>query len=509
MNSIKKLNKKEIVESDTKPIAKIKRESLWMKLINYRYSHIAVPKPKNNMINKNLYVPKRVIISEEAKTYAVSTEMIKRVQILNPNVEVMTIATNMPVLPNNLDTKQRRIYLNETIVLSVRSKQANFIEVFASPGRISENLGIMGKPISRCPLGCTFCYLQVSGRAIPWNRIYVDMDRFKEEWMKEEYVYRITQTLWTVVSHIQSQPLDKVPHGLKNLCDKKIRNHVLSSRKGIDSDKKAVEYLISNLPDFLNEMKITYTEDKLEKVKKEIPKWYKDNKQYPLSINLSEYTDILGLDHITNYMDLFLGWAEHNQNLQMKLRSKAPNLTNVLRHKDLSRIKITIDLNTEKHINMYQPYGYLLTDRIKAVNDLQIRGARVSLAIEPIMKYPGYENDYEDLMKRISKEIDLSNVDDIKVGCVRYKTQLKNYIPEAWPEVDMFDDLQNFQEPEKVDKRWRYSKEDRIEIYSLLINSLPENHQDLVKLGAENPEIWEKLEIDKSNIHNSVLTQVK
>ena len=48
-------------------------------------------------------------------------------------------------------------------------------------------------------------------------------------------------------------------------------------------------------------------------------------------------------------------------------------------------------------------------------------------AIEPIIAYPGFEEDYKLLAQRMVKELDLgaSNVEKIKFGCLRIGEQLR------------------------------------------------------------------------------------
>ena len=95
------------------------------------------------------YTPKRVYVSKSARSYPRTQQMINRIKKLNRKVMIINIPTNTPPRPN-LNGKALWQFLKETIVICER--QAPYLEVFASPGKISENLGIMGKIISHCPL---------------------------------------------------------------------------------------------------------------------------------------------------------------------------------------------------------------------------------------------------------------------------------------------------------------------------------------------------------------------
>ena len=129
------------------------------------------------------------------------------------------------------------------------------------------------------------------------------------------------------------------------------------------------------------------------------------------------------------------------------------------------------------------------------------------LAIEPIIKYKGYEEDYRTLIQRIRTEIDLSRVSKIKVGTVRYKPRMKNYINNVHPNSGLLSRNQKLVEPEQGDKRWRYSKEERIKIYSIIKNELVDVPNVALGLGSENPELWDELGLNKNDIHSGVVYQ--
>ncbi len=246
------------------------------------------------------YVPQRVYVSKSALSYPRTAQWIKRIKKLNRRALIINIPTNTPPRPN-LTGKALYKYLKETIVICTRS--ANYMEIFASPGRISENLGVMGKILSHCPLQCLFCYLDVSGRGTPWNRVYVDLENFYSQAVSERFVYKITLTLWSAISFHLKTPLNKVPEKFKEIVDHTIRKEILKKRSVITTEKQAVKYLKKHLREFFLKMGIQITHKQTAELKKAIPNYYAKNSLLHLSINISEYSDVLGLDHITNTLD--------------------------------------------------------------------------------------------------------------------------------------------------------------------------------------------------------------
>ncbi|MBT8381349.1 MAG: hypothetical protein KJO59_03210, partial [Ignavibacteria bacterium] len=90
---------------------------------------------------------------------------------------------------------------------------------------------------------------------------------------------------------------------------------------------------------------------------------------------------------------------------------------------------------------------------------------------------------------------------------VRYKTVLKNFIERNFPESDLILSFDKLVEPEKGDKRWRYNKDDRIKIYTMIKEELKGIKNIKLGLGAEVPKLWDDLGLDKDGVHCSVVHQ--
>lgn len=455
------------------------------------------------------FIPNRVIITPTARVHPRTESIINRIISLNRNVEIIDSTNQQPKLPDRLTELEKFNYLQETILLCTRSKAANYMEIFASPGNIAENLGVMGKIINGCNMSCKkhFCYLTTAGRNVPWTRIYVDIENFIEQAIKEKYVYMIICSLWSAISFYKKQPLNKVPKKFPQVCDKFIRKEVLSSRNKIDTNEKALDFLKSNLASLFRKLEIRIKRNEFNSIKSDLGKYFKKNKELPLSINIGEYTDICAFEHITENINTLLTAVDDYPNLYIRFRTKFPNLTGFINHKNLDHVSITVDLNTDYNISTFQDSCYKLDQRIEAVNTLLSKGVNVNLAIEPIIKYKGYEEDCIKLMQRIEYEIDLTKIETIKVGTVRYKTILLNKLRRINNNAQHLGADQALIEPMRDDKRWRYSVDDRINIYSMMINALSKDNQRKIFLGAENPEIWERLGINLLKIHDKVLYQ--
>ena len=460
-------------------------------------------------INKNItiptYIPNRVYVSASARDYPRTQRMIDTIKQLNPSVQIINIPNNTPERPKlyGIDLYN---YMKETLVICTRS--APYMEIFASPGRISENISVMGKIVSHCPLRCHFCYLDVSGRGTPWTRVYVDIENFYSQAISERLVYKTALTLWSAVSFHLKESFNKVPKGFKEICDSKIRKEFLKKSTKVKTEKDAIRYLKRNLKEFFQKMGIKLTNRQTAELKKTIPFLYENNSTNKFRVNISEYSDVAGLDPITNQLDELMQLIQDDPEFCIRFRTKTANIQNLLKYEGRNQVQVSFAINTQYVINRYQEGASSLDDMISAINHMiKKEDFDVEIAIEPIIKYEGYETDYQDLVIRLNNEIDLSKVNKIKIGTVRYKTRLKNHLSDIRPDSDLFSEEQQLQEPEKGDKRWRYSKEERLKIYGIIRDELASAPNIELGLGSENPELWDELGLDRLSIHGDVVYQ--
>jgi len=463
---------------------------------------------QTHKVVEKLYKPPRVLVTPEAKDNPFAMEILQRAKDYNPNLEVIFTKNQMPKLPDGLTDHEKFAYLKDSPMLCTRSKTASYIETFASPGNIVENMGAMAKIAFHCPMKCQFCYLNISGRSTPWTRMYVSLDRLKGEMVKERLVHKIALTIWTILSYSKGISISKVPPKFKDLIDKRVRKDVLSPRKSISTDVDALKYLEKNLESFLNFLGIKFSQNIPQKVRELLSGYWEENSKLPLWINIGEYTDILCIDHITGYMDQILQWIEEDPELRIQFRTTGTYIDNLLKHNGHGRVRITFNLNTDFAINKYEHGPAMLDEKFEAIKKLLAHGGYdIRIAIEPIIKYDGYEKDYAELIRRIKNEIGLDKVTNIKIGTIRFKTVLKNYIIRLFPDSGLFDDMSLYNAPEPGDKRWRYTDDERVAIYKMLIDEIGNQDNISIGLGSEQPRIWDKVGLDTKMPHAGIVHQ--
>ncbi|MCZ7616359.1 MAG: hypothetical protein M5T52_23090 [Ignavibacteriaceae bacterium] len=122
---------------------------------------------------------------------------------------------------------------------------------------------------------------------------------------------------------------------------------MLRKRDGINSDEEGINYIKNNLRMLFDNMNIDISDSDEIKLKKKIEEFYLLNKDNPLSINISEYSDVLSLDHITNMMEELMQYVNQDKEFNIKFRTKAANVKNLLKYDGKNQVRVTFGLNTE------------------------------------------------------------------------------------------------------------------------------------------------------------------
>jgi len=318
----------------------------------------------------------------------------------------------------------------------------------------------------------------------------------KEEIQVENFVYPTILTVWSAYSFYIEKTTNKIPSGLNGLGNK-IREKFIKS--AVKSDADAIKYLKDNIDKLLSELGVKSDSFKLKQIVKNLSEYYRENKKQKLVLNIGEYTDIIAGDPISNQMkfiyDEILG---KHSDIDISVWTKSTNFEEVLKHDGQDRITFTIGLNTPAIIKKYEHGTASLEERIEGIKKLQSKGGyKIRLCIEPILRYPNCEAEYVDLVDTVMKSINPSQIEELIMGGVRFRKDMVWRIQRNLPWTDLFSNMEEFEEYDLDDRRLRYSEEFRIQIYKQLINAIRKHTSARISLGAEIPEMWDWVELDR------------
>ena len=128
--------------------------------------------------------------------------------------------------------------------------------------------------------------------------------------------------------------------------------------------------------------------------------------------------------------------------------------------------------------------------RLEAARRCQEAGYPLGFHFDPIIEYPGWEEDYRGLIEELFRHVDPRGVIWISLGTLRYPPGLERVIRERFPATEV---LQGELLPAE-DGKFRYLKPLRIGIYRRVVSWLREHYEDLfIYLCMEREDVWQEV----------------
>ena len=206
-------------------------------------------------------------------------------------------------------------------------------------------------------------------------------------------------------------------------------------------------------------------------------------------IGTGEYTDSLILDHLTSFTQIVVPYFASQNNAFLELKTKSDIIENLegLEHK--GRTIVSWSLNAEPIIRSEEKNSCSLDDRLKAAYQCQRWGYKVGFHFDPLIYYPGWEDDYKKVVEKLLRTINPASLCWISLGCFRFIPKLKPIIKKRYPESRIL--YQEF--IRGLDGKMRYFKPIRIEMYTKMAEWIKSYDSKMfIYLCMEGTEVWEK-----------------
>jgi len=206
-------------------------------------------------------------------------------------------------------------------------------------------------------------------------------------------------------------------------------------------------------------------------------------------IGTGEYTDSLILDHLTSFTQLVVPYFATKDNAFLELKTKADIIENLEGLDHRGKTIVSWSLNTEPIIRSEEKNACSLDERLKAAYRCQKWGYKLGFHFDPLIYYPGWEDDYKKVVEKLFRTIDPASLCWISLGCFRFIPKLKPIIKKRYPESRIL--YQEF--IRGLDGKMRYFKPIRIEMYTKMAEWIKSYDSKMfIYLCMESKEVWEK-----------------
>ncbi|PGH20946.1 spore photoproduct lyase [Fusobacterium polymorphum] len=155
----------------------------------------------------------------------------------------------------------------------------------------------------------------------------------------------------------------------------------------------------------------------IEKVFEEVEELY--NKLKTLYLCVSYDTDLLAMENICGFSEKWYYFIEDKKDLKIELRTKSGNIDKFLNLKPLDNFIIAFTLSPENIALKNEKYTASFKNRVNAIKELQEKGWKVRICIDPLIYSDNFEENYSQMIEYLFNEIDKEKVIDISIGVFR------------------------------------------------------------------------------------------
>ena len=155
----------------------------------------------------------------------------------------------------------------------------------------------------------------------------------------------------------------------------------------------------------------------IEKVFEEVEELY--NKLKNLYLCVSYDTDLLAIENICSFSEKWYHFIKDKKDLKIELRTKSANIDKFLNLDVLDNFIIAFTLSPEEIALKNEKYTASFKNRVKAIKELQNKGWKVRICIDPLIYTDDFEKNYSEMIEYLFSEIDKNKVIDVSIGVFR------------------------------------------------------------------------------------------
>jgi spore photoproduct lyase len=200
-----------------------------------------------------------------------------------------------------------------------------------------------------------------------------------------------------------------------------------------------------------------------------------------------ELADSLVLDPWISFAAEGVAFFSDAENGILELKTKSAEVTHLLGLDHRGHTVVSWSLNPARIIGSEELHTAPLHERLKAAKQCQEAGYPIGFHFDPLIAYPGWEDDYRDTVDQLFRYIDPRGIIWISLGALRYPPLLKRRALDRFPDTPIF--TGEFIPAE--DGKFRYFKQIRIDMYHKMYTWLRGYDRNLfIYLCMERDDVW-------------------
>ena len=204
-------------------------------------------------------------------------------------------------------------------------------------------------------------------------------------------------------------------------------------------------------------------------------------------VGTGEFTDSLMMDEIVGIGAAIIEHTSRMNNVMMELKTKSDNIDHLLGIERRGNAVLAWSLNTRRNIARYEKDSGSLESRLRAASRAAEAGYFVAFHFDPVILYPGWEDEYVSLVDEMYDAVPSERIVWISMGGFRYAPGFREAVRVRFPE----EDLTVAEMFPGRDGKLRYFRPERRRIYRILSDRIrSRGGRPFVYLCMEDSDMW-------------------
>jgi spore photoproduct lyase len=214
------------------------------------------------------------------------------------------------------------------------------------------------------------------------------------------------------------------------------------------------------------------------------------HRRFLFRIGTGEITDSLALDPYIGFTREVLPFFSEQPNVLLELKTKSDSVNALLEIDPKERIVVSWSMNPRRIIDENEQGTASLDQRLRAARRCQEAGYRLGFHFDPIIEYPGWESDYEQMLGQIFTVVDWRRISWMSMGVLRTTLGLKRTMRDRFPTTRLITGEQVL----CPDGKLRYFQPLRVAMYRKMLGWIRRAAPTAkVYLCMESKEVWEQV----------------
>ena len=186
-------------------------------------------------------------------------------------------------------------------------------------------------------------------------------------------------------------------------------------------------------------------------------------------IGTGEFTDSLFMDPLTDLAPRLIDYFGTCKNAILELKTKSVAISSLLDYPgEIGETVVSWSLNAPSVTAQEEGFAASITERLQAAELCRERGYRIGLHFDPLLFFPGWEDEYRQTVAEIFKYLKGDDIIWISIGAFRFMPQVKDVLRDNHSQSN----ITAGEFIRGLDGKQRYFSDIRRQLYRLLVTEI-------------------------------------